>query len=348
MIFEPLFPIVNILWLLVPPALLLGWQLVRSWKRGRAARWQPIRRLGVLLLLAAAAVGPAVPGALTKAVVSDVDVFLVIDTTTSSNAEDYGPVGGTRLDLMKEDARRIADAYAGARYSIITFDNGSVVRLPLVADPTALDSALDTLETEVTRYSDGSSISESRETLLERLKTSQTAHPERLRMVFYFSDGEQTREGEPESFSDSASLIGEGGVLGYGTAQGGRMRENDFDQYAYYGDDETDPPLPPYIVDTTKPGSPDAISRIDEDNLRTVASQLGVGYQHRDPNTEATFPDIEDRMGEEILVPEVAVAARYYWVPIIPAFLLLLWDLVIAARQLGDLRLAKPRKGVKA
>lgn len=346
MIFDPLFPIVTICWLLVPPALLLGWQLVRSWTRGWSARWQPIRRIGVLLLLAAAAVGPAVPGALTKVVVSDVDVFLVMDTTTSSNAEDYGPDGGTRLDAMKADARLIAAQYAGARYSIITFDNGSLVRLPLVADPTALDSALDTLEVEVTQYSGGSSISEARDTVLKRLTASQSAHPERLRLVFYFGDGEQTRDSDPESFSDSRDLISDGAVLGYGTASGGPMRENDYSQYSYYGDQDPDAGSPPaYVVDTSQSGSPRAISKIDEDNLKTVASDLGVSYQHRDPQTEPSFPDIEDRIGEEILVPEVAIAARYYWVPILPAFLLLLWDLVIAARQIGDLRRAKPRSG---
>lgn len=345
MILEPLFPIVTICWLLVPPALLLGWQLFRSRRRGRAAIWQPIRRIGVLLLLALAAIGPAVPGALTKVVVSDIDVFLVIDTTTSSNAEDYGDDGGTRLDAIKKDAAAIGAAYAGARYSIISFDNGSLVRLPLVADPTALTSALDTLEVEVTEYSSGSSISEARETLLKRLKASQTAHPDRLRLVFYFGDGEQTRDDAPESFGDSRELISDGGVLGYGTAQGGPMRANDYSQYSYYGDINTDDDPPPYVTDGTLPGDPIAISKIDEGNLQAVADQLGVGYQHRTPGTEPTFPNVDDRIGEEILVPEVAVAARYYWVPIIPAFLLLLWDLVISARQMGDLRLAKPRGG---
>ncbi|MEZ5189929.1 MAG: hypothetical protein R2717_02910 [Schumannella sp.] len=91
-----------------------------------------------------------------------------------------------------------------------------------------------------------------------------------------------------------------------------------------------------------RPGSPTAISRIDEDALRTVASQLGVGYQHRTAGSEPQFPDVEDRMGQEIEVPEVAVAQRLYWVPIIPAFLLLLWDLVLAARNVGELREGRP------
>ncbi|CAN5192948.1 VWA domain-containing protein [soil metagenome] len=350
MIFDPLFELPVILWLLVPPALLLGWQLFRTRKLGggRAAwrqRWQPIRRIVVLLLLAFAAIGPAVPGALTKVVVSDIDVFLVIDTTTSSNAEDYGVDGGTRLDAIKADALRVAEAYGGARYSIITFDNGSLVRLPLVADPTALKTALSTLDVEVTDYSAGSSISEAKDTLLKRLKASQSEHPDRLRLVFYFGDGEQTRDDAPESFAESKQYVSDGAVFGYGTATGGPMRSNQFVDYTFgQQTDSGDDVDAPYVLDTTKPGSPKAISKIDEGNLNVIANQLGVGYQHVTPADPANYPDVADQIGEEIEVPEVAVAARYYWVPMIAVFLLLLWDLVISARQIGELRAARPKK----
>jgi Ca-activated chloride channel family protein len=296
----------------------------------------------VLALLVLAAFGPAIPGGTSKVVVSDIDVFLVIDTTTSSNAEDMGtgedgePL--TRLDVMKADAKKVAEAYGGARYAVITFDNGALVRQPLVADPTALNSTLDTLEVELADYAGGSSISDALPTLLKRLQGAQKEHPERLRLVFYFGDGEQTRDAPPESMAEAAPFIADGAVFGYGTSAGGPMRPN-----LEFGDDDANAP---YLRDTTQPGSPVAVSRIDEGALRTVAEQLGVGYQHRDAGSEPAYPDVEDRMGEEIEVPEVAVAQRLYWVPVLPAFLLLLWDLVLAARNLGDLRAARPaRKG---
>jgi Ca-activated chloride channel family protein len=131
-----------------------------------------------------------------------------------------------------------------------------------------------------------------------------------------------------------APYISEGAVFGYGTSEGAPMRPN-----LDFGPGEPDAP---YLLDTTQPGSPTALSRIDEDALKKIASEWGVGYQHRIPGTEPAYPDVEDRMGEEIEVPEVAVAERLYWVPIIPAFLLLLWDLVLAARNVSDLRAARP------
>lgn len=336
MTFEPLFELWTTVLLLAPPTALVIWTLVRArtWK----SRWSPIRRLVVLALLVLAACGPAIPGGLTKVVVSDIDVFLVIDTTTSSNAEDGGPDGETRLDAMKADAMKVATAYGGARYSVITFDNGSLVRMPLVADPTALQSTLDTLEVELQDYAGGSSISEPLDTLLKRLKGSQNQHPERLRLVFYFGDGEQTREDEPASMADAAPLISDGAVFGYGTSEGAHMRPN-----LSYGDDDEGAP---YLLDDTQPGSPEAISRIDEDALKTLASQLGVPYQHRTAGTEPAYPDEDDRMGQEIDVPDVSVAVRLYWIPVLAAFALLLWDLVLATRNVAELRSARPRKGV--
>jgi len=62
----------------------------------------------------------------------------------------------------------------------------------------------------------------------------------------------------------------------------------------------------------------------------------------------ASFPDVEDRMGEEIEVPEVAVAERLYWIPVLAAFALLLWDLVLAGRNVSDLRAARPPRTPRA
>ena len=350
--FEPLFELWTTVVLLAPPALILIWQLWRTWRPVKGAargtwrtRINPARRLLIVALLAFAAAGPALPGGMSKVVVSDIDVFLVIDTTTSSNAEDAGfpdlDDGTTRLDQIKQDAFRVATQYGGARYSVITFDNGSLVRLPLVADPTALQTTLDTLEVELSSYAGGSSISEPLETLVKRLKGSQNDHPERLRLVFYFGDGEQTRDDPPESMAAAAQFIGAGAVFGYGSDEGGAMRPN-IDFGTQLDPNAPDPGPAPYLLDTTQPGSPIAISRIDEDALRTIASELGVDYQHRVPGTEAVFPDVEDRMGEEIEVPEVAVAERLYWIPVLIAFALLLWDLVLAGRNVGDLRAARP------
>ena len=176
MTFEPLFELWTTVLLLAPPAGLLIWQLWRTWRPAKGVAPAPGARASIPSAASRSwrcsrspPPGPRCPAAMTKVVVSDIDVFLVIDTTTSSNAEDAGfpqiDDGTTRLDQIKQDAFQVATQYGGARYSVITFDNGSLVRLPLVADPTALRTALDTLEVELSTYAGGSSISEPLETL---------------------------------------------------------------------------------------------------------------------------------------------------------------------------------------
>lgn len=358
MIFDPVISIGWIVVLLIPPLVFTVWQIVRA--AGMRSRISPVRRLVAVLLLGVAALGPAIPGGTTKEIRSDVDVFIVMDTTTSSNAEDYGD-GRTRLDLMKQDLRSVVEQYGGARYSLITFDSAAQVRVPLIADPDALLSLADTLQVEITDYSQGSTPYQANDLLAERLQSSRKEHASRVRVVVYMGDGEQTATVDgAQSFSAAKGLFDAGAVLGYGTAQGGPMRENNpeifvDDQYDELYSDPNAPPStppqpdpsasptePPYLIDpaTSQP----AISKIDETVLKKIASDLGVGYQHRAPGSSPTLPDVGNRLGEQVEVKKLSIAERLYWIPAIAAFLLLAWELFIGWRQLSELRTAKPKK----
>ncbi|TPW70720.1 VWA domain-containing protein [Schumannella sp. 10F1B-5-1] len=355
MTFDPVLPVGWIIVLLLPPTAFIVWQIVRA--GGSRARISPIRRLVAVALLGLSAAGPAIPGGTTTEIRSDVDVFIVMDTTTSSNAEDYGD-GRTRLDLMKDDVRAITEQYGGARYSLITFDSAAQVRVPLIADPDALLSLVQTLQVEITDYSNGSTPYQANDLLADRLAASKKDHPSRVRVVFYLGDGEQTATVDgTQTFEASKGQFDAGSVLGYGTAQGGPMRENSpevfvDDQYdEVYGDGDpsaspsapsASPTEPPYLVDPAT-GQP-AISTIDERNLKQIASDLGVGYQHRVPNTQPTLPDVGDRIGEKVEVKKLTIVERLYWIPAIAAFLLIAWELFIGWRQLAELRTAKPKK----
>ncbi|TPW76015.1 VWA domain-containing protein [Schumannella soli] len=356
MIFDPVISVGWIVFLLIPPLGFTIWQIARS--GGMRARISPIRRLVAVLLLGVAALGPAIPGGTTKEIRSDVDVFVLMDTTTSSNAEDYGD-GRTRLDLMKQDLRSVVEQYGGARYSLITFDSAAQVRVPLIADPDAVLSLADTLQVEITDYSQGSTPYQANDLLAERLTASRKDHPSRVRVVVYMGDGEQTATVDgAQSFSAAKGLFDAGAVLGYGTAQGGPMRENNAevfvdDQYDEATGGATAPPTPqptpsasptqpPYLVDPST-GQP-AISKIDETVLKKIASDLGVGYQHRAPGSSPTLPDVGNRLGEQVEVKKLSIAERLYWIPAIAAFLLLAWELFIGWRQLAELRTAKPKK----
>jgi Ca-activated chloride channel family protein len=179
--------------------------------------------------------------------------------------------GKQRIEGVQDDVKQIAKELAGARFSLITFNNTTSVELPLTNDTTALSSAVDTTAIQMIMYGTGSSIDapvQRTQTELERIAKKT---PGRGRVVFYFGDGEQTASGAPGSFAALQPLIGGGAVLGYGTESGGRMYDVLYDG--------TRQVIKDYSTNTYP--VPEALSKIDENNLRTVASQMGVAYYHR-------------------------------------------------------------------
>lgn len=333
LVFQPVLP----WWLLAVIAVALvgftAWRVVAERRRRRLAlTW--LRRLTVVVLLLVVAVRPSLPGGTAQASVAQLNVFFVVDTTSSIAAEDWGD-GQRRLDGVRTDVAEVTAQLAGARFSLISFDSTAVLRTPLTDDSSAVVSAVDAMNQEVTSYSQGSSISEANDLLTERLAAARETNPERANVVYYFGDGEQTLDAAPESFAEAAPYVDGGAVFGYGTEQGGAMRVFDG-----YGDEYS---TKDYIQDRTQAGSPDAVSVIDETALRRIASQIGVPYVHRTAQTSVDAAVADAREG--------AVASDegradslidLYWIAAVPAFLLLMIDIALVSRALGEVRPARP------
>ena len=219
----------------------------------------------MVVLLLVAALRPAIPGNDVRVDASAVDVYLVVDTTSSVMARDYGDAR-PRLEGVRADIKALTTQLAGARFSLVTFDIDTTVRLPLTSDGAAVSAAADTLRPETSVWSRGSSVTLARDQLRTALERGRDTHPERARLVFYLGDGEQTTAQDPRPFEIAGQLINGGAILGYGTAAGGRMAIT----AAFETGDIVDP-------STGKP----AVSVIDEEQLAAIASQLGVPYLHR-------------------------------------------------------------------
>ena len=335
MTFQPIWP----WWVMVPVILaavvVLAWTAVRS-RAGRGGLRGALLPAGLVVLLLLAALRPGVPGGSVRAAATDVNVFFVVDTTSSIAAEDYGN-GSPRLDGVRKDIMAVAGELAGARFSMITFDSQAVVRMPLTTDASALDTLTGVLEPQVTVYSTGSSVTVARTLLNERLKAARDSHPERARIVYYLGDGEQTSGKAPEPMRVDASLVNGGAVLGYGTAQGGRMKE----KTNYSSAAGTD-----YIQDRSGGSAGDAVSRIDEDMLRGIAAQLGVPYVHRAAG-DAVAPMMQAARPGALKETSESLEGRVelYWAPALAAFVLALWESLRVLRQLRQLRPAE--KGVR-
>jgi Ca-activated chloride channel family protein len=315
MILDPVIPV----WLIAAlGAVLAGFAIVQLVSPGRGrTRLLWASRLVMVLLLVGVALRPAVPASsLPPAASGDVDLYVVVDTTSSMAAEDWGD-GAPRLDGVREDVPSIAELLIGSRVSLITFDAVTVHRVPLTTDVSALAQATRALQQEITSYSAGSSIDEPVEYLTGVLEADAEENPERKRVLFYLGDGEQTSGEAPGSFAGLAPFIDGGAVLGYGTETGGPMR-------AYTGyDDGTEPS---YIQDYTT--GQDAVSRIDEPALETIADELGVRYLHRDAESSVAPAAEGIEVGDVQSGGEVpAETGELYWLFAIPLTALALLEL---------------------
>ncbi|WP_193104070.1 VWA domain-containing protein [Brachybacterium sp. FME24] len=312
------------LWAIIPlfgaMLIICGVFLIRR-SRQRAA-W--LRRLLMVILLLVVALRPVTPldGEQTERM--NANVFFVVDRTGSMNAEDYDG-DSPRLEGVKADMTRIMGMTEGSRYSIIAFDSSATQQLPLTTDAGAASAWIDTLTTEPTAYSQGSNVDRPLQSLLVELTETQREDPDSQILVYFLSDGENTDDQDSESFDQAAGFIDGGGVLGYGTAEGGPMK-------AVGGATDGE-----YI---TGPDGQQGISTIDEEQLQTIADQMAVPYLHReDPEAEieGTMEGITLRSIPIESSREVASFEDWYWIASIPLALLLIWEL-------GEMTYRLPRK----
>lgn len=307
-----------------PLLVLTIWRSARS--RGeRRVDW--VRRTAMVLALVVIALTPAVPSTQSTQVSSNAELFFVVDRTGSMAAEDYNG-SDPRLEGVRHDLVALTEAMPGARYSIIGFDSQATRQLPMTTDARAVRSWAQTLTQEITAYSSGSAIDRPLQALATALETSAERNPANVRLVFLFSDGENTQEDPVESFAPLASLVDGGAVLGYGTPNGGQMR-------SYDGTSNTGPGTQaPFITDPAT-GQP-AISRLDEAQLRTVAADLGIRYERRNA------PESLTHLVQDINVDEIAADGRrdirfyrdVYWPAAVVLALLLAWEAWDLSREI--------------
>ncbi|UFU06275.1 vWA domain-containing protein [Ruania halotolerans] len=322
------------------PLLVLAVWKIRTTHGERRRDW--LRRGAIVLATAIIALTPAIPRTLEESLISNVEMYFVVDRTGSMAAEDYDG-DRARLEGVQADLVALTQAMPAARYSILAFDSQTTSQLPLTTDSRAVRAWADTVKQEITAYSAGSSIDRPLEALTETLNGAAERNPENVRLVFIFSDGENTNGSDSQaggdfaSFADLEPLVDGGAVLGYGTAEGGNMRSYDGTSETGFGTDA------PYITDEN--GEP-GVSQIDETNLRTLADQLGIDYTHR------ITEDPVDQLVEGVDVQEIASDGRrdlttyedVYWPFAIVLGLLLAWEAWDLTREVPKSGRKRPKR----
>jgi Ca-activated chloride channel family protein len=296
------------------------------------------RRTVLVAAILVASVRPGLPGAEVRASATDLNVFFVIDTTTSSMAEDFG--SDPRMAGMRADITALSGRMAGARFALITFDHTAVLRMPLTSDGAAVASAAETLLPETSAWSRGSSVTVAGPLLGKTLARVAQTHPERARLVFYLGDGEQTSGKAPDALGVDPALVNGGAVLGYGTSTGGQMHETGVPGSRADAGWLLDP-------NTGKP----ALSVIDETQLGSIAAQLGVPYLHRSPgdSIDAVLDQVDlsglDRVSVGEDGPLSGSREEFYWIALLVVAGLVAWEVGVALSRLWGLRHPRRSRG---
>ena len=245
----------------------------------------------------------------------NIDVLFVVDTTISMWATDYGN-GRTRIRGVSDNAAYIMQELSGSNFGLIRFDNRSQVLAPFTQDMDNVDDAFATLREPDRYYAKGSSPNVVYDDL-EKMLESSAAKEDRMTVLFFISDGEITAEGETlRNFSELSQYVDGGAVLGYGTKEGATMQ----DANGIIRDPET------YT---------DAISKIDEDNLRKLSDDLDIDYIHMvdDKNVAYLLETIKSGSVSYVGNEDAYIYDdTYYWY-VIPLAALLLWEMVVVLRE---------------
>ena len=200
-------------------------------------------------------------------VTSNVDVLFVVDNTISMLAEDYN-IKDRRIDAVKVDCKYIMKELAGASFSVAVFEDDISRDMPFTTDTNMVAQAIEVLEGQSYYYAKGTSLNDIMGKMDKVLENKRDTY----KVVFFISDGEVTNSDKLKSHSGLTKYVDTGAVLGYGTTTGGAMRPRSYagstldGEVLYYYDEDYE--------------RHKGISKIDEGNLKLIASDLGVEYVH--------------------------------------------------------------------
>lgn len=282
-----------------------------------------IRQIFIVILLFVINLRIMLPDDSLLVIHKDVDVLFVIDNTVSMLAEDCK---GRRIDAVKEDVGSIVEAFDSARFALISLGNTANYLVPYTYESDLILQAVGAFEGHSKFIAEGTSLNKAYDVMEETLSSVKKYDDEtRIQIVFFISDGEITDGSKLESFEDLDEYIDGGAVLGYGTKEGGKMHvrilasdDTSYEYLTYFDKDFSE------VV---------AKSKIDEKNLKALASDMGIDYYHMinhkmiNEITEEIQTAIDEGLYDSS-IEEQDCYKETYWMFAIGLACLLFWDFV--------------------
>ena len=137
--------------------------------------------LGVLFMIFAS-IGPQVGVKLTELTRQGVDIFILLDTSTSMNATDVKP---SRMEKAKYELDRLLNDLNGDRVGLIAFAGSAHLHCPLTEDYSAARLFLNMMDTNLI-YNQGTNLAEAIKLALENIEEDDS----KFKVILLVSDGE--------------------------------------------------------------------------------------------------------------------------------------------------------------
>ena len=317
MFLNPIIPIWIILFFSIVMSIISISIIVRKKNKLIDKIIQGIRIVLIIVLLAIINLRPMIATKNEEVIMNNLNVLFVMDNTISMKAEDYNG-NNMRLSAVKKDISYIMEELSGASFGLIKFDNSSSILCPFTADTESVEDAISILDSIDYFYGKGSSLNLPKDNMKELLESASKKEEKRT-ICFFISDGEITDDSKLESYKALAKYLSGGAVLGYGTEQGGKMKQSSESDYYIYD------------YDTHS----DAISKIDEKTLKEIASDLEIDYVRMDKqsNVDKVLGPIKKLIVKESKVSKKNSGKDLYYYFVIPLLLLIVWEWIDFKRR---------------
>ena len=137
--------------------------------------------LGILFVIFAS-IGPQIGVKLTELTREGVDIFVLLDTSTSMNATDVKP---SRMEKAKYELSRLLNSLNGDRIGLIAFAGSAHLHCPLTEDYSAARLFLNMMDTNLI-YNQGTNLAEAIKLALENISEDDS----KFKVILLVSDGE--------------------------------------------------------------------------------------------------------------------------------------------------------------
>ena len=261
-----------------------------------------IRRLIMCILISICILCPCVMRNTTHRSISATNVIFVLDVTGSMKVKDANYASSKNIERIRAAKLIINDvtkSYNNASFTGIRFGTSTSIDVPLTPDANAIENWANTIQTEPTGISSGTSLDAPIDQTLLVSKAIHDSHPEDINVLYLISDGEETTNRKRRTFSSLRAYINNAFVITVGSKEGGKIplsknaldsdENNDEDKNANSQDDEDkNENSNSWVIDpsTGKPG----ISKADDKNMKNIADELSGSFIHA---------KYEDRIGSE-------------------------------------------------